>query len=102
VPGYDVRVLDSGGAEVAAGEEGYVYVMGRVDDVINVAGHRLSTGAMEEVIADHPDVAECAVVGMEDSFKGQLPVGFFVLKAGAEESPERIEEAVRKRYEEAS
>ena len=62
--------------------DGYLYIMGRVDDVINVAGHRLSTGAMEEVIATHPDVAECAVIGAADSFKGQLPVGFVVLKAG--------------------
>jgi propionyl-CoA synthetase len=64
-------------------DDGYVYIMGRVDDVINVAGHRLSTGAMEEVLATHPDVAECAVIGAADSFKGQLPVGFVVLKAGA-------------------
>ena len=64
--------------------DGYLYIMGRVDDVINVAGHRLSTGAMEEVIATHPDVAECAVVGRADQMKGQLPVGFVVLKAGVE------------------
>lgn len=63
-------------------EDGYVYVMGRVDDVINVAGHRLSTGAMEEVVAQHPDVAECAVIGAEDQLKGQVPIGFFVPKAG--------------------
>ncbi len=71
-------------------EDGYVFIMGRVDDVINVAGHRLSTGAMEEVIAQHPDVAECAVFGAEDSFKGQLPVGLVVLKAGVERDPEEI------------
>ncbi|HNR29828.1 MAG TPA: propionyl-CoA synthetase [Candidatus Hydrogenedentes bacterium] len=65
-------------------EDGYLYVMGRVDDVINVAGHRLSTGAMEEVVAQHPDVAECAVIGVEDNLKGQLPFGFVVLKAGVE------------------
>ncbi len=70
--------------------DGYLYIMGRVDDVINVAGHRLSTGAMEEVIAMHPDVAECAVVGAADSFKGQLPLGFVVLKAGVERNPEDI------------
>jgi propionyl-CoA synthetase len=64
-------------------EDGYLYVMGRIDDVINVAGHRLSTGAMEEVIATHPDVAECAVVGAADELKGQVPVGLVVLKAGA-------------------
>jgi propionyl-CoA synthetase len=63
-------------------EAGYVFVMGRTDDIINVAGHRLSTGAMEEVVASHPDVAECAVIGAADDLKGQLPVGFLVLKAG--------------------
>jgi propionyl-CoA synthetase len=63
-------------------KEDYVYIMGRVDDVINVAGHRLSTGAMEEVVAQHSDVAECAVIGAGDSLKGQLPVGLAVLKAG--------------------
>ena len=65
-------------------EDGYVFIMGRVDDVINVAGHRLSTGAMEEIIALHPDVAECAVFGAADSLKGQLPVGLVVLKAGVD------------------
>ena len=64
-------------------EDGYVYVMARTDDIINVAGHRLSTGAMEEVLAAHPDVAECAVIGVADKLKGQLPVGFLVLKTGA-------------------
>ena len=63
-------------------EDGYVYVMARTDDIINVAGHRLSTGAMEEVLASHPDVAECAVIGAGDELKGQVPVGFLVLKAG--------------------
>jgi len=63
-------------------DDGYVWVMGRVDDVINVAGHRLSTGGMEEVLAKHPDVAECAVVGAADDLKGQVPLGFVVLKAG--------------------
>ncbi len=63
-------------------EDGYVYVMGRMDDVINIAGHRLSTGAMEEIISNHPDVAECAVFGADDKMKGQLPIGFFVVKAG--------------------
>jgi propionyl-CoA synthetase len=62
--------------------DGYLYVMGRTDDVINVAGHRLSTGAMEEVLARHPDVAECAVIGVADALKGQVPLGFAVLKAG--------------------
>lgn len=71
-------------------DEGYVYVMGRVDDVINVAGHRLSTGAMEEIVARHPDVAECAVIGAEDQLKGQVPIGFFVLKAGVSRDPSEI------------
>jgi propionyl-CoA synthetase len=63
-------------------EDGYLYIMSRVDDIINVAGHRLSTGAMEEVLASHPDVAECAVVGVADEIKGEIPLGFIVLKAG--------------------
>jgi len=63
-------------------EGGYTYIMGRVDDVINVAGHRLSTGEMEEIVAQHPDVAECAVFGVHDSLKGQLPLGLVVLKSG--------------------
>ncbi len=63
-------------------KDGYLYIMGRVDDVINVAGHRLSTGSMEEVVATHPAVAECAVIGAADDFKGQLPLGFVVLKEG--------------------
>lgn len=65
-------------------EDGYIFVMSRTDDVINVAGHRLSTGAIEEVLAAHEDVAECAVIGVADELKGQLPVGFLVLKAGVE------------------
>jgi propionyl-CoA synthetase len=64
-------------------EDGYLFVMARTDDIINVAGHRLSTGAMEEVLAEHPDVAECAVVGVADAMKGQVPLGFVVLNAGA-------------------
>jgi propionyl-CoA synthetase len=68
-------------------EDGYVYVMSRIDDVINTAGHRLSTGAMEEVLASHPDVAECAVVGVADSYKGQVPLGFVVLKSGVDREP---------------
>jgi propionyl-CoA synthetase len=68
-------------------EDGYVYVMGRVDDIINVAGHRLSTGRMEEVLAAHPDVAECAVVGAADDLKGQIPLGLVVLKTGANRDP---------------
>jgi len=71
-------------------EEGYVFVMGRVDDVINVAGHRLSTGGMEEILATHPSVAECAVVGAADNLKGQLPVGFVVLKSGVTQPKDEI------------
>ena len=67
--------------------DGYLYVMGRIDDVINVAGHRLSTGQMEEVLASHPAVAECAVIGVHDDFKGQIPRGFVVLKAGVGTEP---------------
>ncbi|WP_298973165.1 propionyl-CoA synthetase [uncultured Roseobacter sp.] len=130
MPGYDIRVLDDDGHEVAPGvlgnivcklplppsgfptlwnaearfrsayldefpgfyatsdagiidEDGYVFIMARTDDIINVAGHRLSTGAMEEVIASHPDIAECAVVGATDAMKGQMPLGFFVPNDGA-------------------
>jgi propionyl-CoA synthetase len=129
MPGFDVRVLDDAGEEVAPGtlgaiairlplppgtlstlwnaddrfvksylstfpghyetgdaglvdEDGYIYIMSRTDDVINVAGHRLSTGAMEEVLAAHPDVAECAVIGVHDEVKGQAPLGFLCLNAG--------------------
>ena len=71
-------------------EDGYVYVMGRTDDVINVAGHRLSTGSMEAVLAAHPAVAECAVIGVRDALKGQLPRGFVVLKAGVDISEEKL------------
>ncbi len=71
-------------------KDGYLYIMGRVDDVINVAGHRLSTGSMEEVIAQHRDVAECAVIGAADDFKGQLPLGFVVLKEGVKKSNDDI------------
>jgi propionyl-CoA synthetase len=131
MPGYDVRVLDELGMQVAPGEEGniciklplppgtlptlwhddkryvesylsvftdyyttgdggsidsdgYVFVMGRTDDVINVAGHRLSTGSMEAVVASHPSVAECAVIGVHDQLKGQIPRAFVVLKSGAD------------------
>jgi propionyl-CoA synthetase len=76
-PGY-YKTADAGFIDA----DGYAYVMSRTDDIINVAGHRLSTGAMEEVLSDHPDVAECAVLGVDDSLKGQVPVGFVVLKAG--------------------
>jgi propionyl-CoA synthetase len=77
-------------------EDGYVYVMTRTDDVINVAGHRLSTGAMEEVLTHHPDVAECAVIGVADELKGELPLGFLVLNAGvARDEGEIVGEVVR-------
>ena len=137
VPGYDVRVLDDSGQEVAAGEsghivvklplppgclkslwrddagfaraylerfpgyyqtadagyvdeDGYLWIMSRTDDIVNVAGHRISTGAIEEVLSGHPDVAECAVTGVKDELKGQVPIGFVVLNAGVERSQEQI------------
>ena len=71
-------------------EDGYLYIMARTDDIINVAGHRLSTGGMEEVLAAHPDVAECAVVGVKDKLKGEIPLGMIVLKAGVEREGEEI------------
>jgi propionyl-CoA synthetase len=73
-------------------DDGYVYVMGRTDDIINVAGHRLSTGGMEEVLASHKDVAECAVLGIKDELKGEVPCGFIVLKAGVNRPPGEIEQ----------
>ena len=137
VPGYDVRVLDEGGHEVAPGDigrimiklpmppgclptlwnnderfqssylaaepgyyltgdagykdaDGYLFIMSRIDDIINVAGHRLSTGGMEEVLASHPDVAECAVIGVADQLKGELPLGLVVLKAGVDRDRQQI------------
>jgi propionyl-CoA synthetase len=137
VPGYDVRILDDRGTEVAAGaignvvvrlplppgclptlwqndaeyikwyvstypgyyktadagyldDDGYLWVMSRTDDIINVAGHRLSTGAIEEVLASHPDVAECAVVGVADALKGEVPLGLVVLKSGVARDPDAI------------
>jgi propionyl-CoA synthetase len=74
--------------------DGYIWVMSRTDDIINVAGHRLSTGGMEEVLAAHPDVAECAVMGVADPLKGQVPLGLLVLKAGVARPPEAIESEV--------
>ena len=86
-PGYyktaDAGILD---------EDGYLFVMARTDDIINVAGHRLSTGAMEEVLAEHPDVAECAVIGVADSMKGQVPLGFVVLNSGVSRQGDTIEQ----------
>jgi propionyl-CoA synthetase len=84
-PGY-YKTADAGFIDA----DGYVFVMSRTDDIINVAGHRLSTGGMEEVLASHPDVAECAVIGVADQLKGQLPIGFLVLKAGVVREPEDI------------
>ncbi len=85
-PGYyataDAGIID---------EDGYVFIMARTDDIINVAGHRLSTGAMEEVLGTHPDIAETAVVGLADSLKGQLPVGFYVTNDGCTKSPEALQ-----------
>lgn len=91
-PGY-YFTADSGRKD----EEGYLYVMGRVDDVINVAGHRFSTGRMEEVVSSHPDVAECAVVGAQDPLKGQAPLGLVVLKAGVERDWKEIEREIIQR-----
>ena len=84
-PGY---YLTGDGGRIDA--DGYVYVMGRTDDVINVAGHRLSTGGMEEVLASHRDVAECAVIGVADAMKGQVPRGFVVLKAGVDRDEDEL------------
>jgi propionyl-CoA synthetase len=90
-PGY-YKTADAGFID----EEGYVFVMSRTDDIINVAGHRLSTGGMEEVLADHPDVAECAVLGVDDQLKGQVPIGFLVLNAGVErESADIVKEVIQ-------
>nr|WP_281193331.1 propionyl-CoA synthetase [Magnetospirillum moscoviense] len=84
-PGY-YKTADAGMID----EDGYAYVMSRTDDIINVAGHRLSTGQMEEVLASHPDVAECAVIGVADQLKGQLPLGFICLKAGVTKPDDQI------------
>jgi len=85
-PGY-YNTSDAGFID----QDGYVYIMGRTDDIINVAGHRLSTGGMEEVLASHPAVAECAVIGVRDSLKGEVPCGFVVLKSGVGQSPAAVE-----------
>jgi len=77
-------------------EDGYIYIMGRTDDIINVAGHRLSTGGMEEVLASHPDVAECAVIGIKDALKGEQPCGFIVLKHGVTKDHATIEKEIVK------
>ena len=84
-PGY-YKTADAGFMD----EDGYLSIMARTDDIINVAGHRLSTGGMEEVLAGHPDVAECAVIGVEDQLKGQLPIGFLILNAGLTKANEDV------------
>ncbi len=84
-PGY-YKTSDAGFID----DDDYLWIMSRTDDIINVAGHRLSTGAMEEILADHGDVAECAVVGVADQLKGQLPLGFVVLNAGVNRPHEEI------------
>jgi len=94
-PGY-YQTADAGHLD----EDGYLWIMARTDDIINVAGHRLSTGAMEEVIAAHPDVAECAVTGVADEIKGQVPLGFVVLNAGVDRDPAEIEREVVARVRE--
>lgn len=90
-PGY-YKTADAGIID----EDGYLSIMARTDDIINVAGHRLSTGGMEEVLATHQDVAECAVIGIADKLKGQLPCGFVVLKAGVDRSHDDIEKELIK------
>ena len=88
-PGF-YKTADAGYVDA----DGYVYVLGRTDDIINVAGHRLSTGGMEEVLASHPDVAECAVIGIKDALKGEQPCGFIVLKNGVTRPPADIEREI--------
>ncbi len=95
-PGY-YQTADAGHIDV----DGYLWIMARTDDIINVAGHRLSTGAMEEAIAGHPDVAECAVTGVADALKGQVPLGFVVLNAGVERDPAELEQELVARVREA-
>lgn len=90
-PGY-YKTSDAGYVD----EDGYLFIMARTDDIINVAGHRLSTGAMEEIIARHPDVAECAVIGIADTLKGQAPAGFLITNTGTERSDSEIEADVIK------
>jgi propionyl-CoA synthetase len=86
-PGY-YKTSDAGFKD----EDEYLYIMGRTDDIINVAGHRLSTGGMEEVLSAHKDVAECAVIGIADALKGEVPCGFVVLKTGANRPVAEIEQ----------
>jgi propionyl-CoA synthetase len=86
-PGY-YKTSDAGFKDA----DGYLYIMGRTDDIINVAGHRLSTGGMEEVLSGHQDVAECAVIGIADALKGEVPCGFVVLKSGVKRPVAEIEQ----------
>ena len=88
-PGY-YKTSDAGFKD----EDGYLTILGRTDDIINVAGHRLSTGGMEEVVASHPAVAECAVLGVKDEIKGESPCGFIVLKSGVDRPHAEIEREV--------
>jgi propionyl-CoA synthetase len=90
-PGY-YKTADAGFID----DDGYLFIMARTDDIINVAGHRLSTGGMEEAVSGHPDVAECAVIGIADSMKGQIPAGFIVINSGVDRSEEEIEKEVVK------
>jgi propionyl-CoA synthetase len=90
-PGY-YKTADAGFKD----EDGYLYIMGRTDDIINVAGHRLSTGGMEEVLSSHPNVAECAVIGIKDELKGEVPCGFVVLKSGVDKKPSDVEAEIVK------
>ena len=90
-PGY-YKTADAGYRD----EDGYLFIMSRTDDIINVAGHRLSTGGMEEVLSAHPDVAECAVIGIADALKGEVPCGFIVLKSGVTKSDCRDRERDRR------
>ena len=88
-PGY-YKTADAGYVD----DGGYLHIMARTDDIINVAGHRLSTGGMEEVVASHPDVAECAVIGIADQLKGQVPVGFVILKSGVNRDANGLEKEI--------
>ncbi len=88
-PGY-YKTADAGYVD----DDGYLYIMARTDDIINVAGHRLSTGGMEEVVASHPDVAECAVIGIAEPMKGQIPAGFVILKSGVSRDIKDIEREI--------
>jgi propionyl-CoA synthetase len=90
-PGY-YKTADAGFID----DDGYLFIMARTDDIINVAGHRLSTGGMEEAVSGHPDVAECAVIGIADSMKGQIPAGFIVINSGVDRSDDEIEKEVVK------